>query len=475
MFEYILSGGYQGIQSQLLPLAIIAILIDAAIISAWYIMGVLLNNRGVKVSALNEFYQIIGTVIMVSIIIYSLTIFSMIFYSSLNNTKLMDQTTLSNMCTSLTTNSPLTILGKSKGSLLVSQSKSYNGICDYVNKLSGSSPGTPSGSSVTAKIDYPLAASALINANLTNQVAVQLNNLFEVDAFIGFLLKFSPSIGIGGSVFSVLKSGIQFSYTPYSGYNMLYNSLTPIGTLMSSALEIMTAKLLFFTFALYAWPYLLFGGIILRVTIFTRKIGGLLIAIAIGIVFLYPVIFSLEYITLGNSNSYNVLNPYFTPTKQSQQLSSIQPSQSQTTSLNEANVLLSNTIAATGYKLNFFILPKINKIAQKDGCWPPGGSLIAGESEQVLTSLIPLVSQINTILTLVGGSIPSVIKDTGFGTCTATGAKNLVFDLFDVYGIAGITIFWLPLLNIIIVLNGILGLSGLLGGDTALAGISKLI
>lgn len=457
MFEYMFAAGYTAIKGQLLPLAVVALLIDAGIVSIWYIIGTLLNNSGVKASAKSEGSQLLGTAVMIAIILYALATFSMVFYSSLGGTALMSQTELSNMCTSLTSNSPLSILGSGKGSLLTSQSSNTPGICDYIN--------AGSGGTIDSRINYPLAASAVINANLTNQLAMQLNNIFIFGAFVGFYSSFGQTMGFGA--IKPGGPGVDISIYPYKGFEMVTSSLQALYSLLSLAIEIMIAKMLWFAVSLFVWPYLLFSGIILRSTLFTRKIGGLLIAIAVGMVFFYPAILSVEYLVLANPASYSSLNPYLPSSSTQNPLSSLLYTE-------PANVIQSNTISQN-YKLNLFILPQVDKIAKAEGCWPVGGSLIAGESEQIGLSLVPTSAIINPIMSLAGGAMPRAISDFGIAACSANGAENTMFDLFEFYGITGITIYWLPLINILITLSGILGLSGLFGGDTSMMGLSKLI
>ncbi len=434
----------------LLPLAFAALLISSGIISVWYVIGILINNESIKASALGEFTQMVGTLILIAVVIYSLTILSTALYTSLNGTKLMSQSSISSLCSKIETNSGLYILGSGSGSLLSSTDPKYPGLCYYVNSLSGSS--------VNTHIDYPLAAAGVLDANLTNQIAINLNSLFVVEAYVGFYSKFTVIDGIG---FVVPLEGF---ITPDSGFRMVYDSMRTLGALISLSMEANMASLIILMISLYAWPYLIFGGIVLRTTIFTRKIGGLLIAIAIGMVFIYPTVLSIEYLTLSNPASYAQLNIYS---------NSYGPNVPIASGPIDANsILLSNTLQST-YKLDFFVLPNIQKIAQKDGCWPPLGSLIVGEATQFTLSLVPLVSQINQIVAFTGGSIPDV--NIGFSSCSSTSAQTILFDLFDFYGIGGIIMYWLPIINIIITLAAILGLSGLMGGDTNLAGLGRLI
>ncbi len=438
-------------EGALIPLAVLALLISSAIVSIWYMIGLIINDNRIKASAIGEFTQMVGTLILIAIVIYSLTVLSAALYTSLNSTKLMSQSAISTICSKLESTSQLSILGTGTGSLLSSTNSQYPGICYYINSISGSG--------VNTRIDYPLAAAAVVDANVTNQIATQLNNLFVVDAYVGFYSSFKDIVGIGVGI-PIVSAGV----TPDLGFGMIYDSMKALGALTSLGLEANMAALIILTISLYAWPYLIFGGIVLRTTIFTRRIGGLLIAIGIGIVFIYPTVLSIEYLTLSNPSSYAQLNAYsnsFGPTV------AIAPGP-----IDSNSILLSSAMQST-YKLDFFILPDISKIASQDGCWPPGGYLIAGEASQMAISLVPIVSQLNLIVAFTGGSIPDV--NIGFSSCSASSAQSLIFDLFDFYGIGGIIMYWIPIINIIITLVGILGLSGLMGGDTNLAGFGRLI
>ncbi len=463
MLDILLTSGYSAIKSSLLPLAIIALLLDSGMIAIWYIIGILINNNGVKASARGEFNQLIGTAVIIAIVIYSVSIFSMVFYTSLNGTKLMSQSALTTMCSNLESSSQLSIISSSYGSFLESKSSGYPGICNFITSASSSS--------LTDRIDYPLAAAGVIGANVTNQIGNELQNLFVVDGFIGFLSKFSNVAGIGlGPVSS------SVSITPDAGFSMLYDAISPVNTLTSLALEVNTASLLLLLTSIFAWPYFLFGGIILRATPFTRSAGGLFIAIAIGMIFFYPTVFAVEYLTLANPSNYAQLGSYSPTFSQTNQALPI--SITGTQSVDEANVLMSNSIASTGYTLNFFVLPPLNKVAQADGCWPNFGSLLGGETDLILVSITPVVSQVNLILSLTSGSLTDINNfgiGIGFSQCPTSSAQQLTFDIFDIYGISGIVMYLLPLMNIIISLAGIIGLSGLLGGDTSLAGLGRLI
>jgi hypothetical protein len=58
---------------------------------------------------------------------------------------------------------------------------------------------------------------------------------------------------------------------------------------------VMLMQLLVITFFLFAWPYILAAGIILRSSFFTRRTGGLLMAISLVAVLIYPILYGMEY------------------------------------------------------------------------------------------------------------------------------------------------------------------------------------
>jgi hypothetical protein len=186
----------------LLPLVLLALLLDAVIIVVWYYLGVMLNNSGIKGGALSEFYQLIGTAILTAMIIGVLILVSTSFYSVMGSTTLMKPATISSLCTNIESTSQLNILGSS-GSFLSGPTNgagtgSLTGICTIV----ATQP------DITSKLDYPLAATAVITANMTNQTAANLNYSYTVDAWLGFLSKLTPQAEYMRRCFTILHSSI---------------------------------------------------------------------------------------------------------------------------------------------------------------------------------------------------------------------------------------------------------------------------
>ena len=454
-------------KANLMPLVLAALMLDGVIVSLWYIFGTILNNSTVKASARGEFYQLIGTAILIAIILSLLVVFSQFFFSTLNGTALMSNSTLGTMCSNIEGTSQLNLL--QSGGLMGT-------ICPYITGRSDS---------LTYEMGYPLAATAVVIANLTNQTAMNLNSFFVEDSYLGFLSTFSP-------MFNICISGevdvpwclvplpepppafdISFTFTPLAGFNLIYRGFAALGVLITTAYESFILQLTFITMFLYIWPSLLFIGLVLRATFFTRKIGGLFIAVAIGAILFYPVVFSLQYLVLGRGLG-NV--PGFGNV--------LLAAPNTIATIYGFNSITSNSLTAIpGYTPNFYVEPQFNQIANNVGCWPNGDSTVpstgalGAEATDVAEMWIPGLSLFSLISSLYGSFVTSSQIPTLPVTysCSPQSAEGVLFAFLNAYGIFGITAYLLPVLDILITMSAIIGLSGLLGGDTELAGLSRLI
>lgn len=479
--------------AQLMPLIILALLVDAVLVAVWYYVGVVLANNRVKAGAKDEFYQFIGTCIMVVIIIGTLVFASAAFYNVLGGTKLMSSSTISTLCTNIEGSTQLDVIGNSNsilsGPATTGGTNSFPGVCSLV---SGSQ------TDITTQLDYPISAVSVIIANLTNQTAANLNYSFTIDAWLGFLSTLSPQVNLCTAAAQVtcivpnpLTSpdfDIQFLYTPYAGYNIIYSNLSTFGNILSLSVESFIAQLLIITIFLYTWPYLLFGGILLRSTFLTRRLGGLLIAAALVGLLVFPVVFSAEYLSVGNGI----------------QMASSSGSASNPTGYNSiygynAVTPLPGALSTAGssipgnYVVNFFVEPNIKGLADYYSCWPSGSTvgstltggfvgnpgLLGSETVDIAYMLIPLASIFSLLRGLITGS-GSLLSNANSNyylpvNCAPANALSTFFGMLNAYGLIGVTAYLLPIINIIIVIASIIGLSGLFGGDTSLAGLSRLV
>ena len=532
---------YNTTASNVLPLVFAALLLDVAIVVIWYFAGVVLNNNKVKESAKGEYYQFIGTVVIAMLILWAMTTMSSLFYSVLSSTNLLSPTAITTMCSNLEANSPINIIGGSN-SLLSGATANGNTLTGFCQVLGGSS--------LTEKIDYPLASTSVIIANLTNQTATNLNSAFIFDAWLGFLSRLTPTFGFcfglpevafeqcvlqgattsgtpptpptsqaplsttnyrSGqlSVAGVIKSGasalqnarieIDVSFQPYSGYSLLVTGLNTVGALLTTSLESFVAQLMMLSIFLYIWPFLLFGGLLLRSTFFTRKLGGLLIAVALGVIIIFPLLFSLEYLVMSNvqfvnptaTALYNVQNP----------LSMVSPGVNTTYGFNAVTPLPANTVDLnSNYVVNFFVEPSIEAIAMKYNCWPQitGGSTVGAIIVSPILGAAALYAQDKNPLTtsevsdlmylaLPGGAISAatqIIQSVVDGHlasyylpafCPVNGALPAFFSIINAYGIIGVMSYFIPIINLIITMTAIIGLSGLMGGNVSLEGLSRFV
>lgn len=487
---------YSSTYSSLFPLIAIAIMFDAAIVGGWYMVGAVLGNTKVKSSAMGEFYQVFGTALLVVILAGILVIFGNTFYSVTSSTTLMGTNAIGTMCSNLNSNSLMPLISAKRsedGNSLLYSKSGFPGLCNV----------TSSQKTFTSKIDYPLAVSGIVIANETNQTMGNLNSYFIFDAFAGFLEKLTPSMAIcispnpnplePISIPCVLPipglepdTLIRYTLAPFNGLGLIYKSISSLGALLTMALESFVAQLTLTSIFIYIWPYLLFAGIILRATPFTRKIGGLLIAIAIGGILFFPLIFSIEYLSLGNG--LGTMMGYTPPSAAGIIITPSSYSQNDIGAYYGFGGLFTNTTyfipnttdTTDAYVTNFYVQPNLGIAASNPaaGCYPSNGNLLTAEEEDTTYLLIPFTGMLEQILALANHAIPNSIISGISGLpqgCTESQALNTYFIFLKGYGVMGISAYFLPLINIIIVLSGIIGLSGLMGGDTTLAGLSRLV
>ncbi len=482
---------YGTAKSLLAPIAGLAFLIDAAVVGIWYLAGTLLNNATVKASASGELYQLIATIVMVAIILGSMVAVGGMFFSIASGTELLAPANVLSLCNGLEANSVLTLLNSPSSSVLFGLSSSSGGLCPTVDSVT-----TTTQTTLTEQVDYPLAATGVVLANLTNQTATQLNQAFLVDAWLGFLEDVKPQLDFCLAAFEMVPVQclaplpepppdliIHTSVVPYAGLKMIYKSFSSLGALMMLAYESFVAQLSMLEVFLYAWPYMLFAGIVLRATFFTRKIGGLLIAIVVGAMLFYPALFSIEYLVMGNGlASLTGFSPAGSPAY-TYSANSIPSAYGYNSIFSDPMTFIPASASSdTPYLTNFYVLPNIQVIAEHDGCWPgtPKGQTGDGNLFNAELGVAGyFLSPVTTILTYYnnGASItspPDPLSSDGL-SCNEYNSLATLFDLLKVYGVDGVTAYFLPIINIMVVLAGIIGLSGLLGGDTQLAGLAKFI
>ncbi len=112
-------------------------------------------------------------------------------------------------------------------------------------------------------------------------------------------LLFLDYSGVGLSVNVLAKFWIEISGNPFSGHGALANSLEIVASLITKAmLAVKFQELLLLYIQDGIYPLFVAAGFILRCFWFTRKLGGLLIAMGIGFYFVMPLMYTLGWYTV---------------------------------------------------------------------------------------------------------------------------------------------------------------------------------
>jgi hypothetical protein len=470
--------GFINADNSLLPLVAAALLVDAGIVAIWYFLGVLLNNGSVKAGAKSEFNQFLGSIIITAIILAGLFFYGNTMYNALNTTTLMSAKSMNTMCANIMqyNNPTLFTIAPHSLSLLAPSNSLLSGTGSNAN-ANTNQPTFPglcnmlSPTTIDGYIDYPLAATSVILANLTNQTAVNLNEFYDITTFLTWQSSVKPYVSITGGVQAgaagaVAGAAAKITFTlylqfqPYLGFaGSLGRTYRALGNLMTLEFIALISQLVIYSAFLYIWPFLLFAGLILRSVIFTRKVGGLLLAFAIGGLIFLPLTYSIEYLSLANGV------PNYTNLQSAYGFNSIAPIPNST-----GNII-------TPYQLNFFIPPTVQGIADYAGCRNTAAFL----SEEFI-DIVGLQTPVGGVKYFTG-QLLSMMHRTPANyqptyliiSCSSNAVLTFIYESYNIYGIISIVGWMLPLLNLAIAFAGIRAISGLMGGDTSIAGLSKLV
>ncbi len=528
-----------------LPIIFLAMILSISIVAIYFVLSVLLNNSKMRSSALAELGQVIGTGIIVVVII---ALFAIIGTGQFSLVSLLSPSSMSTVCGQLATvGSGITSPPAPRLSILSSNSLNTdrsptptNAVCSGINALANGA----TGGDITPAIDYGLFSTYAIIANLTNQASNNLNAFYVFAGWIGFLSSFESVTGV---VFPVLClapipeecTSVTFLYKPYAGYTSLVSIIKPVQLESVLSFYIMVIQLLIITFFLYAWPYMLAAGIILQASFFTRRVGGLLMAISLSAVLIYPLIYAMEYTAFTNqylkgigpigSSNLPSMALYETPNGGQPIVYGVQTGNSGYVLTTPANVpkstcpsmssppygyvyenvcgyagtasascswgVCSTTCSSSlpaggsncpqnpttgtylsGANVNLFILPQAEAITRYFNCWP-GDSLGGLLGQEAAFAAFYLIPGVGVITGGLGlaGSVPSTPLNWPINGCLPSRALNSAFSLTNMYGIIFFAGIFLPITNLLISLAAMVGFATLFGGDKDIIGLGKLI
>ncbi len=510
-----------------IPVIIIASTLAVLLASIYYMIGWLLNNNRVKASAISELQHAGASILIVVLLVWFFFLIgtsSSISFSSILGSGGTSQ--INNICNNILPNSQISTFNS------VYQDNAQNlpgpttAVCKYlIDSNAGVTP-------VTRQIDYGLASTYVVFANMSNQSAMELNSLYNFDSLLFFLRNLRPFIVVcipaecDLPVPDVVPT-LKLSYNPYGGYVLQRAIMPAITTEGTIALYMFVIQMVLILIVLMGWPYLLAGGIVLRTIPFTRRIGGLLIAATVVAVVIYPTVFLFEYSSLSNLNpnsfigassipavslcgfgqlansaGNNVLYCYTSADslKTSYILKGLTPAKGTATTLNACSSVSQGeqpfisggnpfSTAATCYvkrNINFYVYPYAGDVINLYSCNIQAGATTIWpfESEALAQTLVQEISlPVTFILSFFTGisplSSPLGLLTANNGACVARiGPYNIaaaLSALANMYGIIAVSAFIIPIINVLMMISAMVGISSLMGGETTIIGLSRFI
>ena len=484
-----------------IPIMIIAVAVGVGIAMAYYAIATILGNSRLKAGAMYELSQVLGTVVILVIIFGVFSFYNAGVYSGYSNLN----GAVRNICNPLDANqlagSPIDFLNSS-----ALTPGPTNAICTQLVE-----PGP--GKGVTSNIDYSLAATYAIIANVTSQAGMSLNALNVFENYYNTVEGFNPVESIcwpGTCAESNAYVGkIEYSYWPFYIYGKIRTGTLFIASEAELSFYMGMLELFAIVFALFAWPYALAAGLIMRASFLTRRAGGLIIAIVVVGLFFYPFLNMFEYASLTNANNplsplganvlpYNSL-PLMTLKGLSVEPVCSCPSGYTYSGNNECSSALSSTVRATcpsnvpvgsidssgreiytysTSRINFYVFPRLDYILNYNGCWPVNGSLLEQEALIAGSYVTPIYGLGLALRDSIGsftGNLDFLSIGTPYFRCDPAHLLDSVLALSDFYGQTFVFMVLMPVLNVLMLLSAVKGLSALLGGDTSLLGLGRLV
>lgn len=128
------------------------------------------------------------------------------------------------------------------------------------------------------------------NVREVNKDILTANNNYLIASSLSFFIEFNAA------------EWKTLNFTPFAGFGMISDTLGTVFDILVKVLMLLKAQEFFLLFIqVTLFPVLLTLGIILRTFWFTRKLGGLLLAIGITLYSLYPLIYVLAETMIAES------------------------------------------------------------------------------------------------------------------------------------------------------------------------------
>ncbi len=499
-----------------LPAVVVGLVLSFALIGIYYMTGYLFNNKAIRAGATAEFGKLIGIAIVVMVIIWVFYVFG----SAIQFTSPTSQTQMTNICNQLANSNINFLSTNNKLNPLPPGATICNDIIDPSSTTNA----------LTRNIDYGLGSVYVIEDNLTNQSVTSLNAVYMFSSMLAFLRGYVEKDAVCFPVECLVPDvpslfSLDITASPFSGYQIANTVPGVLGIEANLIFYFLLFQLVLIMLMLLLWPYLLAAGLIFETNMFTRRIGGLLIAIVISSMLIYPTIFLFEYTSLNNIGN---LQPYgassipnlalcgaplgatvyvtpqltgnpntgvfcYTEAKQLP-LSYIYKATLPDQYKDMVPIIYSkyppNTMVpacptknAEGLcffqkNLNFYVFPNIEDILNLYFTWPAGGNLLSFEAIFIVPGVSTLTSVVNAIAaftSLLSGNFIGSFPSFAYYYVDPTHVIAAILALINVYAIEAVTGFILPIFNILILISSILEISKLLGGEGNILGLSRFI
>jgi len=276
---------FSSIWANYIPISIIAIGISVALLAIIYQLGKILSDKKMSEWAKYELYQAIGSIVMIAVIFFVL--------SSINTV------------------------------LLISIEKGHEGQSDsgIGFQCSGGTCSFNEYAIPSGKFTAPKPVKIECTDNCHIELAKSyLNSTFDVIRYYTasqlcmagwitlsseFSMNFAPLRSVSFiNQLRVLNKFTKYlpikSFAPFAGCGLVDQSYETMVALMTDLLGVIKGNWMMLNLVEYAiFPLFLVWGIILRSISLTRKLGGLLIAMALVLYFFYPSVIILQGVLLS--------------------------------------------------------------------------------------------------------------------------------------------------------------------------------
>lgn len=236
-----------------LGVAAMAVLLSAFFVSFAYMLGNLLNNESIKGWAKSEFMQVLASALIIGGIFW---------------------------------------------------------VVSMVTALSASAAGYTGIDCQNVDVDDPIVYGEIVQAPCHINVAQQYIEIMYENVFheARDLVKVASVLGVAAHfniTFEMLAPPwLSLTIVPLSPLNMVFETIALSFDMLTKIMLLLKMQLYFLSFVWRAFfPMLLIMGVIMRTFFFTRRLGGMLIALAIGIYIAYPMSYALAYYVLGGTSA----------------------------------------------------------------------------------------------------------------------------------------------------------------------------